>query len=69
MELNGCFWHAHEKCFPGKVAHSAQRRKDMRRYTLFWRQGHKVLVIWECEVKNAWDDVKTKLRRAAGIAA
>lgn len=67
VELNGCYWHACPECLPGKQEHSRQRKKDMKRYSLFWRLGHKVLVLWEHEIEQNFEDVKRKLLHAAGI--
>jgi very-short-patch-repair endonuclease len=68
VELNGCFWHCCGDCYPDGGEHKRQRVKDMRRYKVFWNQGHKVLVIWEHEVNQNFEDVKRKLLHAAGIA-
>lgn len=68
VELNGCFWHCCPTCHPDGGLHKRQRGKDMRRYKVFWNQGHQVLVIWEHEVETNFEDVKKKLLHAAGIA-
>lgn len=67
VELNGCYWHACPECLPGKQEHSRQRAKDMKRYSVFWRLGHKVLVLWEHEIEKDFETVKKKLLHAAGI--
>jgi len=67
VELSGCYWHACPRCNPDGGVHKRQRAKDMRRYTRLWKLGYKVLVIWEHEVKENFDDVKQRLRYAAGM--
>ena len=68
--VHGCFWHRHEGCryaytpksrvafwmkkFAGNVARD--RRQEAALRALGWR----VLVIWECEVRNE-DDVARRL--------
>lgn len=60
--VHGCFWHAHD-CKAGlnkpksnkefwmpKLERNAQRDKENVR--LLESQGWKILVIWECELKN-----------------
>ncbi len=60
--VHGCFWHAHEGCrkatvpkenrgfWEGKFA--ANRARDRRREEQLRWLGYRVLVVWECELKN-----------------
>lgn len=60
--VHGCFWHRHEQCKNSvmpKSNVSFWRKKlngnvirDKKNVELLIEQGWKVLVIWECEVKN-----------------
>ena len=60
--INGCFWHGHENCKYFKLpATRTEWRKakidgniknDIIKHTLLRDAGYKVIVIWECEVKN-----------------
>ena len=60
--VHGCFWHRHEQCRNSvmpKSNVSFWRKKlggnvarDRMNVELLKEQGWKVLIIWECEVKN-----------------
>ena len=60
--VNGCFWHGHENCKYYKSPQTRtewwkekierNRTNDIDHQTHLKGQGYKVLVIWECEVKN-----------------
>ncbi|MHB8137090.1 MAG: very short patch repair endonuclease [Smithellaceae bacterium] len=62
MFINGCFWHGHKKC---KAATLPETRKefwtkkikanvdrDKRTKNALKETGWKVIVIWQCEIKN-----------------
>ncbi len=62
IEVRGCFWHGHGKCIDSHVPKSRldywgpklQRNQD-RDASNLWNLkslGFRVLVVWECEVKN-----------------
>lgn len=69
--VHGCFWHQHEKCIDGRIPktrtdywipklkrnceRSAQVIKTLKEL------GWNVLVVWECETKDA-DDLEMRLR-------
>lgn len=66
--INGCFWHAHEGCkyfrFPKTNREYWERKinanvaRDKQSYdTLRW-DGWRVLVVWECELKNGNADAR-----------
>lgn len=62
--VHGCFWHAHgcrhasqltpetnARFWKEKLARNVQRdRRDLR---LLWEAGWQVLVVWECETRDA----------------
>ena len=60
--VHGCFWHRHEGCrhasmpksrtatWAGKFAANVER--DARQQTALGSLGWRVLVVWECEIKN-----------------
>jgi len=67
--VHGCFWHGHD-CARGarvpvqnrdywmrKVARNLERDKDAQ--SALQRLGWKILVVWECEIKD-----QNRLRRA-----
>lgn len=71
--VNGCFWHRHKNC---RFASNPKTRKafwsqkferniarDKKVTTSLKKLGWKVVVVWECELKNP-EKVK---RRLAGI--
>ena len=61
--VHGCFWHAHgcritqrppathTRFWKEKFAKNVQR--DQTALRALWRVGWQVLVVWECETKNA----------------
>ena len=60
--INGCFWHGHFNCkiyvmpksnvefWRDKIEHNIIR--DKRNLELLVREGWKVIVIWECQLKG-----------------
>lgn len=60
--VNGCFWHGHENCkyfrlpvtrrdwWKDKIERN--KENDLKKQTILKNYGFKVLVIWECEIKN-----------------
>ncbi len=59
--VNGCFWHGHEKCkyyvipktksewWKNKIDRTKNR--DALAYDTLNREGWRIIVIWECELK------------------
>ncbi len=68
--VHGCFWHGHESCkratrpvnnastWAAKI--EANRRRDQRNLDALDSLGWDVLVVWECEVRNA-QELETRL--------
>ncbi len=60
--INGCFWHQHECCKKGTIPKTRTewwRKKlqenitrDINNKRLLENLGWKVLIVWECEVRN-----------------
>ena len=60
--VNGCFWHGHENCKYFKIPETRTEwwkekiegniKNDEKKHSLLRDAGYKVIVIWECEVKN-----------------
>lgn len=60
--VNGCFWHRHHGCkyasTPAsnadfwKAKFEANIARDKRNYTQLEKLGWKVIVIWECEIRQ-----------------
>lgn len=69
--VHGCFWHGHDckrgartpkanaDYWVGKIGRNMAR--DARARAELEAQGWRVLVVWECEIKNP-DDLAAKLR-------
>jgi DNA mismatch endonuclease (patch repair protein) len=67
IELNGCYWHRHKKCFPSKGKENTEiRERDARRHKFLKSRGYKVVVIWECDINTNPDKVKKLLKKLAG---
>jgi DNA mismatch endonuclease, patch repair protein len=68
--IHGCFWHGHKKCkkninptnnkifWEKKIISNVER--DKRNVILLKKQGWKILIIWECQIKDL-DKLKTKI--------
>ena len=57
--VNGCFWHGHENCKYFKLPAPNGGRQRLRKVlriiltkTLLFESGYKIIVVWECEIKN-----------------
>jgi len=60
--VHGCFWHLHEGCTGYRLPRTRQdfwlpkleanRERDRRTLSALRRQGWKVAIVWECELKN-----------------
>src|SRR3989339_421835 len=60
--VNGCFWHGHENCkyfkLPGtrtewwKEKIEGNIKNDLKKHAILTEAGYRVIVIWECEIKN-----------------
>ena len=60
--VNGCFWHGHENCKYFKLPATRTEwwkekiegniKNDRIKHELLIEAGYKVMVVWECEVKN-----------------
>lgn len=70
IDVRGCFWHGHVGCRYGRLPKSRlqfwtakierNRARDAENLVLLEEKGWKVLVVWQCELKNL-DTLKTKL--------
>jgi len=60
--VNGCFWHGHENCKYFKLPATRTEwwkekiegniKNDKKKHDQLCEAGYKVIVIWECEIKN-----------------
>ena len=60
--VNGCFWHGHENCKYFKLPATRTEwwkekiegniKNDIKKHALLTEAGYKVVVVWECEIKN-----------------
>lgn len=60
--INGCFWHGHENCKYFKLPATSTEwwnakiegniKNDTIKHALLKDAGYKVLIVWECEIKN-----------------
>ncbi len=69
--VNGCFWHLHEGCkyfvwpkqngdfWKNKITGNAER--DKRNYNALIAAGWKVLIVWECQLKQKREETLTAL--------
>ena len=60
--INGCFWHGHENCSYFKLPKTRTEwwkakikqnvSNDKKKQLKLLQAGYRVIVIWECEIKN-----------------
>jgi len=60
--VHGCFWHLHERCADGRIPKSQVEywrpkllrnvQRDERARLRLRKLGWKVLVVWECQVRD-----------------
>jgi DNA mismatch endonuclease (patch repair protein) len=60
--VHGCFWHSHRKCRLGKLPKSnlkfwkpkleGNRKRDERNIRKLRRMGWRVLVVWQCKLRD-----------------
>lgn len=70
VDVRGCFWHGHEGCKYGQLPKSREdfwkakidrnRKRDSKNLGMLNEAGWRVLVVWQCELKNI-DTLKTRL--------
>jgi DNA mismatch endonuclease, patch repair protein len=63
VDIRGCFWHQHDDCPDSHIPRSrvnywqpkllGNRRRDLENIKKLKRLGWKVLIVWECETKEA----------------
>ena len=64
--INGCFWHHHYNCKLAVIPKSRQDywikkinrniENDIKNHEQLRRLHYKVIVVWECEIKEAFED-------------
>ena len=60
--VHGCFWHQHEGCHYGRMPSSnldywekklnGNRNRDKRNQEQLSSEGWRVIIVWECQLKN-----------------
>lgn len=63
--INGCFWHHHFNCKYATLPKSRKEywipkiekniERDMKNYKKLKQLDYKVIVVWECELKDAFE--------------
>lgn len=71
IEVQGCFWHAHENCPFFRLPEtrrgfwetklSGNRQRDRRNHQALCEQGWRVAVVWECALRKNTDATLEKL--------
>lgn len=69
--VHGCFWHRHEGCSRARLPKTRQefwlskldgnRERDLATLARLAELGWRVLVIWECEIREH-DTLKTRIK-------
>ena len=63
--INGCFWHHHYGCKYGRYPQSRTEYRikhinrnvenDVKNYNLLQQLDYKVIVVWECEIREDFE--------------
>lgn len=70
--VNGCYWHRHgckDTSFPAKnkkfwaLKFLKNVERDQRNYKLLKKDGWRVLIVWECQIKKKIKYVENRLIR------
>lgn len=66
--IHGCFWHGHQGCKASKLPETRKefwqkkindtKIRDKRKIEELKAQGWRVIVVWQCEIKNIGDRQK-----------
>jgi DNA mismatch endonuclease (patch repair protein) len=74
--IHGCFWHGHDGCRYAKLPASRtafwaekmarNRERDQQVYEALERQGWKLMIVWQCELKRK-DELIEKLVKFLGM--
>ncbi len=69
--INGCFWHLHQNCkyfvYPKQNADFWKKKilgnveRDKRNYSLLEAEGWKIIIVWECQLKQDRERTLTEL--------
>ena len=74
--VNGCFWHRHQGCkaastpksnvefWQAKFTRNVER--DRHEHALLKKAGWRVIVLWECQVKNGLSRLAQRIRGGKG---
>lgn len=76
--VHGCFWHQHPRCAEGRIPQSRREywqpklqrncERDRAALRALRKLGWRVLVVWECEIKNS-DRLRRRLQRLLQVPA
>ena len=64
IELNGTYWHCDSRAYPDGPKYNTQRKailRDQKKYKYLKEKGYKVVIIWEYDFYNNWENVKQNL--------
>jgi DNA mismatch endonuclease (patch repair protein) len=67
--MHGCFWHRHAGCKLARLPKSrhefwvpklnSNQERDKKNQAILREMGWRVLVIWECQLKNTSETMRT----------
>ncbi len=64
IELNGTYWHCDSRAYPTGPKYETQRKaikRDKKKYEYLRQKGYTVVIIWEYDFYNNWNEVKSNL--------
>jgi DNA mismatch endonuclease, patch repair protein len=73
--VHGCFWHRHSGCKKSttpaqhkefwQAKFRANKRRDRRNYRLLESDGWRIIIVWECELRNL-DALQVRMAKELG---
>jgi len=71
--INGCYWHRHEECAKATVPKTNRQfwlakfesniERDTKNYAALRKNGWRVVLIWQCEVRTLEDALRVVARK------
>lgn len=64
IQVNGCYWHVHDKCYPNGPKNEIQRKnldKDVRTHAFVKEAEMNLLEIWGCEIAKEPEVIEKKI--------
>lgn len=75
--VHGCFWHRHKGCYSvytpktriefWQDKFNATMERDNRKQAELEKEGWRVIIVWECELKSSEDEIISRIEQQLKI--